>query len=114
MCGWIWLLADLPRICSRYLMAYKASRTQGLRTTHWLAQGLQQLHVARRILGFSYVFAFYMFDGVMFGDQVSADANASNQNLFEDAQARMESEVRPEPCPWQHALPDHVTLSKAQ
>ncbi len=54
--------------------------------------------MARRILGFSYVFAFYMFDGVMFGDQISNDQNFSNQNLFEDAQARMESEVSPEPC----------------
>ena len=49
--------------------------------------------MARRILGFSYVFAFYMFDGLMFGNQISTDQNLSNQNLFEDAQARMESEV---------------------
>ncbi len=76
------------------------------------AQGLQQLHVARRILGFSYVFAFYMFDGVMFGDQVSADANRSNQNLFEDAQARMESEVRPGLSPLMHAPRAHIMLLK--
>ena len=49
--------------------------------------------MARRILGFSYVFAFYMFDGVTFGDQITNHQNFSNQNLFEDAQARMESEV---------------------
>ena len=72
-------------------------------------QGLQQLHVARRILGYSYAFAFYMFGGEMFKDQVSGEQNLSNQNLFEDAQERMESEVRTvvPTAPLPHAEPHH-------
>lgn len=58
-------------------------------------QGLQQLHVARRILGYSYAFAYYMFGGEMFKEQVSEEQNRCNQHLFEDAQERMESEVCP-------------------
>ena len=58
-------------------------------------QALEQLFHARRILGYSYVFAFYMFGNDMFRDEVSPAQNAVNQNLFEDQQQQLEGEVRP-------------------
>ena len=60
-------------------------------------QALEQLFHARRILGYSYVFAFYMFGNDMFRDEVSPAQNAVNQNLFEDQQQQLEGEVRPQP-----------------
>ena len=59
-----------------------------------LVQAQDQLVHARRILGYSYVFAFYMFGQVMFAEEVSAAQNAINQNLFEDQQQQLEHMVR--------------------
>ena len=67
--------------------------------TRSLMQALEQLFHARRILGYSYVFAFYMFGNDMFRDEVSPAQNAVNQNLFEDQQQQLEGEVRPYLCP---------------
>jgi Ariadne domain len=57
-------------------------------------QALDQLFVARRILGFSYVACFYLFDGVTYADDFSPDQNSLLRNLFEDAQGMLEMEVR--------------------
>ncbi|KAK9817712.1 hypothetical protein WJX72_001099 [[Myrmecia] bisecta] len=59
----------------------------------WLAQALEQLFHARRILGYSYAFAFYMFGNEMFRDEITPDQNKINQNLFEDQQQQLEAEV---------------------
>ena len=56
-------------------------------------QALEQLFNARRTLGYSYAFAFYMFGNEMYGDELSPEQNAINQNLFEDQQQQLESEV---------------------
>lgn len=60
-------------------------------------QALEQLSLARRVLGYSYVFAFYMFDGATFGEEISSEQNALNQNLFEDQQQQLEREVSTRP-----------------
>lgn len=51
--------------------------------------------MARRILGFSYVAAYYMFDGVTFGDDISPAHCSLLRDLFEDAQSMLEAEVSP-------------------
>ena len=56
-------------------------------------QALDQLCEARRILGYSYVYAFYMFGNEMFADEVTVAQNQVNQNLFEDQQQMLQSEV---------------------
>ena len=61
-------------------------------------QALQQLFCARRILGNSYVSAFYFFGNDMFSDEISLEQNDINQSLFEDQQACLESEVNPGLC----------------
>ncbi len=58
-------------------------------------QAQDQLLHARRILGYSYVFAFFMFGQVMFADEVTPAQNTINQNLFEDQQQMLEQVVRP-------------------
>ncbi len=47
------------------------------------------------MLGYSYVYAYYMFGNDMFKDEISPQQNAINQNLFEDQQQQLESEVPP-------------------
>jgi hypothetical protein len=56
-------------------------------------QAQEQLFHARRILGYSYAFAFWMFDGDLYAAEISAEQNARNQNLFEDQQQQLESQV---------------------
>lgn len=59
----------------------------------WLTKALDQLFVARRILGYSYIFAFYMFGNDMFKDEITAEQNTINQHLFEDQQTQLEQQV---------------------
>ena len=65
-------------------------------------QAQDQLFHARRILGYSYVFAFFMFGQVMFADEITPAQNAINQNLFEDQQQQLEQVVRSCCDPPQH------------
>lgn len=57
------------------------------------AQAQEQLFCARRILGNTYVAAYYFYGNDMFADEISAEQNAMNQNLFEDQQQQLEMEV---------------------
>ena len=61
-------------------------------------QALQQLFSARRILGNTYVSAFYFFGNDMFLDEITPEQNEINKSLFEDQQACLEMEVRPAAC----------------
>ena len=70
-------------------------------------QAQDQLFHARRILGYSYVFAFFMFGQVMFADEITPAQNAINQNLFEDQQQQLEQVV----CFWFNTVQYHVVLS---
>ena len=56
-------------------------------------QALQQLFCARRVLGNSYVSAFYFFGNDMFSDEITPEQNEINKSLFEDQQACLETEV---------------------
>ena len=58
-----------------------------------LLQALQQLFCARRILGNTYVSAFYFFGNDMFQDEITPEQNDINKRLFEDQQACLEFEV---------------------
>ena len=59
----------------------------------WLRHALNQLCETRAILGYSYVFAFYMFGGEMFKDEIDEQQNEVNKNLFEDQQQQLDGEV---------------------
>lgn len=56
-------------------------------------QAQEQLFHARRVLGYSYAFAFYMFGNSMFSEEITPQQNNLNQNLFEDQQQQLEGEV---------------------
>eukprot|EP00887_Chlorella_sp_A99_P003167 scaffold9.g3167.t1 len=59
----------------------------------WLTEALQQLFLARKIMSFSYVAAYYLFGQTMFAADFSEQQNAINQALFEDKQGQLEMEV---------------------
>ena len=58
-----------------------------------VVQAQEQLFCARRILGNSYVAAYYFYGNDMFADEISPEQNELNQNLFEDQQQQLEMEV---------------------
>lgn len=72
----------------------EAAQTSDMHDFSWLRNALNQLCETRAILGYSYVFAFFMFGGDMFRDEIDAQQNEINKNLFEDQQQQLDAEVR--------------------
>ncbi|GLJ22723.1 hypothetical protein SUGI_0428140 [Cryptomeria japonica] len=65
----------------------------GVKDYSWLTNGLQRLFRARRALSYSYPFAYYMFGGDLFRDEMTDDQRTLRQNLFEDQQQQLENAV---------------------
>ncbi|ONK75978.1 uncharacterized protein A4U43_C03F22550 [Asparagus officinalis] len=59
----------------------------------WVTNGLSRLFRSRRVLSYSYPFAFYMFGDELFKDEMTAEERELKQNLFEDQQQQLESNV---------------------
>lgn len=68
------------------------SKDTTLRDFTWVTNGLYRLFRSRRILSYSYAFAYYMF-GELFGDEMTKEERELKQNLFEDQQQQLESNV---------------------
>ncbi|XP_047338694.1 probable E3 ubiquitin-protein ligase ARI2 isoform X1 [Impatiens glandulifera] len=69
------------------------SKDSKLRDFTWITNGLYRLFRSRRILSYSYPFAFYMFGDDLFKDEMSKDAREIKQNLFEVQQQQLEANV---------------------
>lgn len=88
------LLAEISDMqCAPHPAANRCSLTAPVVDFGWLTQAVQQLEVARRTLGFSYVAAFFMFDGITFKDDILPEQSRQLCDLFEDAQGMLEEEV---------------------
>ena len=59
----------------------------------WVLNGLNRLFRSRRILSYSYPFAFYMFGDEIFSDEMSKEEREIKRNLFEDQQQQLECNV---------------------
>lgn len=59
----------------------------------WVINGLNRLFRSRRVLSYSYPFAFYMFGDEIFKDEMTSDERELKQNLFEDQQQQLEFNV---------------------
>lgn len=59
----------------------------------WVTNGLNRLFRSRRILSYSYPFAYYMFGEELFGNEMTKDEREIKQNLFEDQQQQLEANV---------------------
>ncbi|KAJ0254436.1 E3 ubiquitin-protein ligase ARI2 [Hirschfeldia incana] len=64
-----------------------------LKDFSWVTNGLNRLFRSRRVLSYSYPFAFYMFGEELFKDEMSAEERVIKQNLFEDQQQQLEANV---------------------
>lgn len=59
----------------------------------WVMNGLYRLFRSRRVLSYSYPFAFYMFGDEIFKDEMTKEEREIKQNLFEDQQQQLECNV---------------------
>lgn len=64
-----------------------------LKDFSWVTNGLYRLFRSRRVLSYSYPFAFYMFGDELFKDEMSSEEREIKQNLFEDQQQQLEANV---------------------
>ncbi|KAE8008459.1 hypothetical protein FH972_004970 [Carpinus fangiana] len=68
-------------------------RDSRLRDFSWVNNGLSRLFRSRRVLSFSYPFAFYMFGDELFKDEMTQEEREIKQHLFEDQQQQLEANV---------------------
>ncbi|XP_043807374.1 probable E3 ubiquitin-protein ligase ARI1 isoform X3 [Manihot esculenta] len=68
-------------------------RESRIRDFSWVNNGLYRLFRSRRVLSYSYPFAFYMFGDELFKDEMTIEERELKQNLFEDQQQQLESNV---------------------
>ncbi|KAF9620206.1 hypothetical protein IFM89_010941 [Coptis chinensis] len=59
----------------------------------WVTNGLYRLFRSRRVLSYSYPFAYYMFGDDLFKDEMTKEETERKQHLFEDQQQQLESNV---------------------
>ncbi|ESR48151.1 hypothetical protein CICLE_v10003455mg [Citrus x clementina] len=59
----------------------------------WIKDGLNKLFRARRILSFSYPFAFYMFADDLLKNEMTREERKIKQNFFEDQQQQFETNI---------------------
>ncbi|XP_074264110.1 putative E3 ubiquitin-protein ligase ARI2 isoform X1 [Silene latifolia] len=59
----------------------------------WVTNALYRLFRSRRILSYSYPFAYYMFGTELFKNEMSTKEREIKQNLFEDQQQQLEANV---------------------
>ncbi|KAF3435630.1 hypothetical protein FNV43_RR22721 [Rhamnella rubrinervis] len=64
-----------------------------LRDFSWVNNGLCRLFRSRRVLSYSYPFAFYMFGDELFKDEMTKAEMEIKQHLFEDQQQQLEANV---------------------
>lgn len=59
----------------------------------WVEKGIYTLFQSRRILSYSYPFAYYMFGHDLFQNEMTKEKREIKQNLFEDQQQQIEAYV---------------------
>ncbi|KAL2328924.1 hypothetical protein Fmac_022351 [Flemingia macrophylla] len=74
-------------------VAISEEKDSTLRDYSWVNNGLSRLFRSRRVLSYSYAFAFYMFGDELFKDEMTEAQREIKQNLFEDQQQQLEANV---------------------
>ncbi|RWR76941.1 putative E3 ubiquitin-protein ligase ARI2 isoform X2 [Cinnamomum micranthum f. kanehirae] len=69
------------------------SKEFGIKDFSWMTNGLYRLFRSRRVLSYSYPFAFYMFGDDLFKDEMTPKERELKQHLFEDQQQQLEANV---------------------
>ncbi|KAJ7945984.1 RBR-type E3 ubiquitin transferase [Quillaja saponaria] len=68
-------------------------RESTLRDYSWVNNGLYRLFRSRRVLSYTYPFAYYMFGDELFQDEMTQEERDIKQHLFEDQQQQLEANV---------------------
>ncbi|PKA66490.1 putative E3 ubiquitin-protein ligase ARI1 [Apostasia shenzhenica] len=74
-------------------IAISENKDSRIKDYSWVMNGLNRLFRSRRVLSYSYPFAFYMFGDELFKDEMTPQETDLKQNLFEDQQQQLESNV---------------------
>lgn len=69
------------------------SRDFKLKDFSWVTNGFHRLLTSRRVLSYSYPFAFYVFGDDLFKDEMTDKGSELKQHFFEDQQQQLESNV---------------------
>ncbi|KAG1348161.1 RBR-type E3 ubiquitin transferase [Cocos nucifera] len=69
------------------------NKESGIKDYSWVSNGLHRLFRSRRVLSYTYPFAFYMFGDELFKDEMTRGERQMKQHLFEDQQQQLESNV---------------------
>ncbi|XP_010243295.1 PREDICTED: probable E3 ubiquitin-protein ligase ARI1 isoform X1 [Nelumbo nucifera] len=69
------------------------SKQPTLKDFSWVTNGLNRLFRCRRVLSYSYPFAYYMFGDILFKDEMSKEEREIKQHLFENQQQQLEANV---------------------
>lgn len=77
----------------REKVSVSEERESTLKDFSWVTNGLYRLFRSRRVLSYSYPFAFYMFGDELFKDEMTKEDTEIKQNLFEDQQQQLEANV---------------------
>ena len=84
--------SDLERKIDSMVEVDTSVGSYSLSNYSWVIEALNQLFLARRVMAYSYVFAFYVF-GDEFKSEFSPETAITNKELFEDKQGQLEGEV---------------------
>ncbi|KAL0360744.1 UNVERIFIED_CONTAM: putative E3 ubiquitin-protein ligase ARI2 [Sesamum radiatum] len=74
-------------------MATLESKELETKDFSWVSNGFYRLNRSRQILLHSYAFAYFMFGYELFKDEMSSQERTIKQNLFEDQQQQLETNV---------------------
>lgn len=69
------------------------SKESKIKDYSWALNGMSRLFRSRRVLSYTYPFAFYMFGDELFKDELSDKEREMKKNLFEDQQQQLECNV---------------------
>ncbi|KAL1200853.1 putative E3 ubiquitin-protein ligase ARI2 [Cardamine amara subsp. amara] len=86
-------LEDKLRDTILHKVSISEKRELQVKDFSWVTNGLHRLFRSRRVLSYSYPFAFYMFGEELFGDEMSSEEREIKKNLFEDQQQQLEANV---------------------
>lgn len=81
------LLQQSLQTCSFFLSTHPTDRPN--REENWILAGFEKLLSSRRVLSYTYPFAFYMFGDELAGNDLKN--KETRQDLFEDQQQQLES-----------------------
>ncbi|CAM8974243.1 unnamed protein product [Rhodiola kirilowii] len=87
------LESALKDALKKKISALEDKEPNQIRDFTWLVTGLYRLFRSRRVISYSYPFAYFMFGNDLFNDEMGKQERDIKQRLFEDQQQQFEENV---------------------